>query len=209
VFGSYRWGRAGDIPIVGDWDGDGTQTVGVMRPDRAAGTNRFLLRNSSGPALTFTQGSYGDKVVVGDWNGDRRWTPATVRGGVWSLRAANLPSSAVQVLRFGRAGDRYLAGDWNRDGVFTVGVRRGATFYFRNTPGGTGVLGAQFSTRFGRAGDLGFVGDWDGNGTWTPGVLRSGTRWYLKNSFTGTTAAVGLAKQTKGTPVVGDWDNRP
>jgi hypothetical protein len=53
------------------------------------------------------------------------------------------------------------------------------------------------------------VGGWDGNGTWTPGVLRGGRRWYLKDSFTGGGAAVGLARQTPGTPVVGDWDNRP
>jgi N-acetylmuramoyl-L-alanine amidase len=116
VFAGYRFGRAGDLPVVGDWDGDGTQTVGVVRPSKAAGTNRLLLRNSRGPVLSFTYGRYGDRVLVGDW---------------------------------------------------------------------------------------------DGNGTWTPGVLRGGTRWYLKNSFTGTTAAVGLAKQTPGTPVVGDWDSRP
>jgi hypothetical protein len=53
------------------------------------------------------------------------------------------------------------------------------------------------------------VGGWDGNGTWTPGVVRGGRRWYLKDSFTGGGAAVGLARQTPGTPVVGDWDNRP
>ena len=35
VFASYRWGRAGDLPVVGDWDGDGTQTVGVVRPSAA------------------------------------------------------------------------------------------------------------------------------------------------------------------------------
>ena len=40
-------------------------------------------------------------------------------------------------------------------------------------------------------------------------MLRGGTRWCLKNSFTGNTAVVGLAKQTPGAPVVGDWDNRP
>jgi hypothetical protein len=62
---------------------------------------------------------------------------------------------------------------------------------------------------YGRYGDRIVVGDRDGNGTWTPGVLRGGRRWYLKNSFTGGAAAVGLAKQTPGTPVVGDWDNRP
>ena len=65
------------------------------------------------------------------------------------------------------------------------------------------------SYRWGRAGDIPVVGDWDGDGTWTPGLLRSGTRWYLKDSFTGGAASIGLAKQTPGTPVVGDWDNRP
>ena len=60
-----------------------------------------------------------------------------------------------------------------------------------------------------RYGDRILVGDRNGNGTWTPGVLRAGTRWYLKGSFTGSAAGVGLAKQTLGTPVVGDWDNRP
>jgi len=161
VFASYRWGRSGDLPVVGDWDGDGTQTVGVVRPDADRDSNHLLLRNSDGSKLDFWYGRYGDRVLVGDWNGDRIWTPAAVRSGVWSLRNSNSTGAADTTVRFGRAGDH------------------------------------------------GYVGDWNGNGTWTPGVLRAGTRWYLKNSFTGTSAAVGLAKQTPGTPVVGDWDNRP
>jgi hypothetical protein len=116
VFVSYHWGRSGDLPVVGDWDGDGTQTVGVVRPNASLNSNHLLLRNSDGSVLDFWYGRHGDRILVGDWNGD---------------------------------------------------------------------------------------------GTWTPGVLRSGTRWYLKDSFTGSAAGVGLAKQTPGTPVVGDWDNRP
>jgi hypothetical protein len=206
VFASYRFGRAGDLPVVGDWDGDGTQTVGVVRPSKAAGTNRLLLRNSRGPVLSFTYGAYGDRVLMGDWDGNGTWTPAAVRAGVWSMRNSNTAGRADRTVRFGQAGDRYLAGDWNGDRVFTPAVQRGTTFWFRNS---TGSGPSELHTTFGRAGDLGFVGDWNGNGTWTPAVLRGGTRWYLKNSFTGTTAAVGLAKQTPGTPVVGDWDNRP
>ena len=102
--------------MVGDWDGDGTQTVGVVRPNAGLDSNHFLLRNSDGGVLDFWYGRHGDRLLVGDWNG---------------------------------------------------------------------------------------------NGTWTPGLLRSGTRWYLKDSFTGGAASIGLAKQTPGTPVVGDWDNRP
>jgi hypothetical protein len=206
AFASYRFGRAGDLPVVGDWDGDGTQTVGVVRPSRAAGTNRLLLRNSRGPVVSFTYGRYGDRVLVGDWDGNGTWTPAAVRAGVWSIRNSNSAGPADRTVRFGQAGDRYLAGDWDGDRDFTPAVQRGASFWFRNSAG-SGP--AELHTSFGRAGDLGFVGDWNGNGTWTPGVLRGGVRWYLKNSFTGGPAAVGLAKQTPGTPVVGDWDNRP
>jgi hypothetical protein len=60
AFGRYRWGRAGDLPVVGDWDGDGTQTVGVVRPSRTGG-NQFLLRNSDGRVANVWYGSYGDR----------------------------------------------------------------------------------------------------------------------------------------------------
>jgi hypothetical protein len=161
VFASYRWGRTGDIPVVGNWDGDGTQTVGVVRPNAGLDSNHFLLRNSDGGVVDFWYGRHGDRLLVGDWDGDGTFTPAAVRAGVWSLRDSNSSGPADATVSFGRSGDRYLAGDW------------------------------------------------DGDGTWTPGLLRSGTRWYLKDSFTGGAAGIGLAKQTPGTPVVGDWDNRP
>jgi hypothetical protein len=126
VFASYRWGRKGDLPVVGDWDGDGTQTLGVVRPSRARDSNHLLLRNGDGSVVGYWFGRYGDRILVGDWNGDGVWTPAAVRSG-----------------------------------------------------------------------------------TWTPGVLRSGSRWYLKDSLSSGAASVGLKKQTPGTPVVGDWHNRP
>ena len=85
-------------------------------------------------------------------------------------------------------------------------MHRAGTFWLRNT-GGSGP--SEIHVRFGGPDDLGFAGDWNGNGTWTPGILRAGTRWYLKDSFSGTAAKVALKKQTPGRPVVGDWDNRP
>jgi hypothetical protein len=206
VFASSRWGRSGDLPVVGDWDGDGTQTVGVVRPSAARNSNHLLLRNADGSVLDFWYGRHGDRVLVGDWNGDGTWTPAAVRSGAWSLRNSNSTGAADVTVSFGRAGDRYLAGDWDGDGDFTPGLQRAGTFWLRNS-GGSGP--SEVQVRFGRPSDHGYAGDWNGDGTWTPGILRGGTRWYLKDTFTGTAAAVGLAKQTPGTPVVGDWDNLP
>jgi hypothetical protein len=206
AFASYRWGRSGDLPVVGDWDGDGIQTVGVVRPNATVGSNHFLLRNTDGSVADFWYGAYGDRPVVGDWNGDGVWTPGAVRAGVWSLRNSNTTGPAEVTFRFGRSGDRYLAGDWDGDGDFTPAVQRAGTFWFRNAAT-TGP--SDFHLRFGRVDDLGFVGDWNGNGTWTPGVLRDGARWYLKDSFTGGAAGTALRKQTPGAGVVGDWDGSP
>jgi N-acetylmuramoyl-L-alanine amidase len=206
AFASYRWGKAGDIPVVGDWDGDGIQTVGVVRPSATVGSNHFLLRNTDGSVADFWYGAYGDRPVVGDWNGDGVWTPGAVRAGVWRLRNSNTGGAADVTFQFGRSGDRYLTGDWDGDGDFTPAVQRAGTFWFRNA---TTTGPSHFRLRFGRVEDLGFAGDWNGNGTWTPGVLRDGAKWYLKDSFTGSAAGLGLRKQTPGTPVVGDWDGSP
>jgi len=67
VFASYRWGRSGDLPVVGDWDGDGTQTVGIVRPNAALDSNHLLLRNGDGSLLDFWYGRHGDRILVGDW----------------------------------------------------------------------------------------------------------------------------------------------
>ena len=61
-------GPVGRHPGGGDWDGDGTQTVGVVRPN--AGLKQpLLLRNSDGGVLDFGTAAV-DRVLVYDWNGD-------------------------------------------------------------------------------------------------------------------------------------------
>ena len=203
-FSRFTYGQTGDVPLVGDWNGDGAQTVGVARG------NVFYLRNAASghhdvPAFRF--GRAGDRFLVGDWDGNGTWTPGVVRGGTWYLRNANTSGHANVKVTFGRAGDRFLAGDWDGNGSFTFAVRRGASFWGTNDPAGGG---AQFGLTFGRATDRGVAGDWNGNGVWSFGLLRGGTRWFMKNSLdAGTAGLLGFGNQTPGTPVVGDWDNRP
>jgi hypothetical protein len=71
--GIFPFGIAGDVPIIGDWNGDGVDEIGVYRP----GAARFYL-DLNGNNLwdgTPTDGSIGfgtlgDTPVIGDWNGD-------------------------------------------------------------------------------------------------------------------------------------------
>jgi hypothetical protein len=75
---SYIFGNPGDQPFVGDFDGDGTETIGLHR----ASTGHVYLRNmhTQGVAdTTFTFGNPGDRMVAGDWTGDEVFTPAVFR----------------------------------------------------------------------------------------------------------------------------------
>lgn len=120
-----EFGGLGDVPVVGDWNGDGTTTIGVVRG------NRWLLRNSNtaGPAdLDFRYGDPADVPVVGDWNADRVDSPGVVRGGQWRLRNSVSAGPPDVQLEFSGSGIP-IAGDWSgsgqdRPGWFDSGLWR-------------------------------------------------------------------------------------
>ena len=78
VDGNGRWsegdeyvelGQAGDLPVVGDFNRDGVDDVGVYR------SGKFLLDSNGNRVLdahdkVFELGGPGDLPVVGDFNGD-------------------------------------------------------------------------------------------------------------------------------------------
>jgi hypothetical protein len=82
--------------VVGDWDGNGTTTVGVYRPSTAT----WYLRNENSPGAPdippFAYGASYMKPVVGDWNGDGKWTVGVYDpsgNGAWLLRNRNTPGA--------------------------------------------------------------------------------------------------------------------
>jgi hypothetical protein len=61
------YGLKGDIPLAGDWNGDGTTTIGTFRPSNST----FYFRNSNAPGnadITISFGIKDDFPVVGDWD---------------------------------------------------------------------------------------------------------------------------------------------
>jgi len=90
---------------VGDWNGDGDDTPGIVR----AGV--WYLRNSTtgGNAdVSFAFGNPSDTPVVGDWDGNRTTNPAVFRNGTWYLRASNTTGAADLGFGFGDSGDKPL-----------------------------------------------------------------------------------------------------
>ena len=91
-------------PVVGDWNGNGTQTIGLY--DHSTGT--FYLRNSNSPGSadhTFRFGPRGHMVypLAGDWNGDGMETVGLYHpeNGTFYLRNSHTPGGADVTVRFG------------------------------------------------------------------------------------------------------------
>ena len=187
-----RWlgfGTVGDEPVVGDWNGDGTDEIGVYRSTTGMwyldtdGNGRWDLPGDT----RFRFGVPGDTSVVGDWNGDGTDQIGVYRSGtsMWYLDTDgngrwNVPGDTY--FRFGVPGDTPVVGDWNGDGTDQIGVYRSATggWYLDIDDNDQWNMPGDYHGYFGIPGDNPVVGDWNGDGVDEIGVHRSATgKWYL------------------------------
>jgi predicted outer membrane repeat protein len=202
---AINYGLGEDYPVVGDWDGDGVDTIGVYR------NGTFYLRNSNtiGFAdIVFAFGSPGDQPIAGDWNGDGVDTIGVYRNGTFFLRNSNSTGIPNAGFALGNPGDIGIAGDWNGDGMDSTGVFRpsNGALYLKNT-NATGFADTQIN--YGLPGDKPVTGDWNGDGMDTIGVYRNGT-FYLRNSNTVGYADLVFALGINGDmPIAGNWDRIP
>ena len=75
---SFLFGNPGDTPFVGDFNGDGIDTVGLHR----ASSGFVYFRNSLTQGMadwSFFYGNPGDVILAGDWDGDGDDTVAVYR----------------------------------------------------------------------------------------------------------------------------------
>ncbi len=120
--GAFTYGDVGDRFVCGDWDGNGTETPGVVRG------NQWLVRNSNSagpPVAIFRFGAAGQRPVVGDWNGDGTDTPGMVDGNVWRVRNRNSTGTPFATFTFGHPNDIPVVGDWDGNGRSDPGMVRG------------------------------------------------------------------------------------
>lgn len=219
---TITFGQPGDIPVVGDWNGDGIKDAGVFRP----GTGQFIIKkltvtfscnpicvpNGVTQTLTINFGLNGDLPVAGDWNNDGIESVGVFRpsAGQFFLTDDNVANPNVDHSPiFGIAGDLPVAGDFNSDGRDTVGVFRpsAATFFLTNQDALNPSL--DITAFFGVAEDLPVAGDFDGDGKDTIGVWRpSVATFFLSNNNTAVDFTIAFG-QNGDRPVVGDWDAKP
>jgi len=122
----FEYGRQGDVPVAGDWNGDGVTNIGLFRE----GTWYLDLDGngqwSEADAYVPDFGRPGDKPVVGDWNGDGVDNLGVYRNGLWILDTDGdrQLTASDRVFELGGPDDLPVVGDFNGDGIDEVGIYR-------------------------------------------------------------------------------------
>jgi hypothetical protein len=190
-----------DLPLAGDWDGDGDDEVAVFRRARTAS---FRLTHDEGPVQVVPFARRSDLPVSGDWDGDGV-TDVGVRRPGWRSFLLRRPDGSRVEVKLGRVRDVPVTGDWDGDGATDVGVWNARTGRFALRDG-QGVL---IRTALGGAGDQPVSGDWNGDGRSDVGVYDAATATYTllvqpgDGSVSVTTRLLGAPYDV---PVTGDWD---
>jgi len=207
-----------DLPITGDWNGDGIDTPGLYRP----GTATFYLWDRwTGLSIatadhTFALGTpAGERPISGDWDGDGADGIGVFRPSNGTLYLKNKLSagSPEYTVTLGTAADIGVAGDWNQDGTSSAGIFRPSDGRFHLTNRNTiGVVTEDAgSYALGNSTDLPLSGDWTHSGYSGLGVFRPSTgAFYLKYNLDTTPADLVVGFGTDQVfrdgfePVIGD-----
>src|SRR5690606_41136405 len=114
---TYFFGVPGDKPFVGDFDGDGRDTIGLHRES----TGYVYFRNTHSQGVADSEFFFGipnDRLVAGDWGlVDGKDSPAVFRPGVltWYFRHTNTQGNADSQFVWGDPVWRPVAGEFGLD----------------------------------------------------------------------------------------------
>jgi putative transposon-encoded protein len=170
-----QFGQNGDIPVSGDYLGNGTTQVALFRPSN--GTWYFQAGGPTG-SVADQFGQNGDIPVPGDYLGNGKTQVAVFRpsNGTWYFQAGGPTGSVAD--QFGQNGDIPVPGDYLGNGTTQVALFRpsNGTWYFQAL-----YPNAGWANQFGKSGDIPVPGDYLGNGTTQVAVFRpSNGTWYFQ-----------------------------
>jgi hypothetical protein len=187
--GQFAYGLPNWEGVVGDWNGDGVVSVGVVNPLGQFAT--WYLRNENSPGgpdvtggVPFAFGFTNWIPLAGDWTGSGHTGIGMFDPSSNTFYLENDPGSGKVDFQFqyGAPGWIPVAGDWNHSGHAGIGMVDPVTmtWYLRNEVGPGAPDAGQFA--YGFPGWKPVVADWNGDGKTTVGLFDPGHfTWYLRN----------------------------
>jgi hypothetical protein len=130
-FVTVYWGTSGDMPVRGDFDGDGKMDATVFRPSN----NTWYIRQSSDSQIRYENwGLATDKFVPADYDGDGKTDLAVFRNGTWYIR--NSSNNQNRYVNFGISTDVPVPADYDGDGKSDLAVFRDGNWYLLQSTSG-------------------------------------------------------------------------
>ncbi len=173
---TFFFGNPGDLPVAGDWSGNGITTPGLYRQSDGFWYGRNSNTQGNADFSCFA-GDPSDIPISGDFDNDGDddlglYRPSEQKFYLFTVSCTGAPMGAAQIsFLFGDPGDLPYSGDFDGDGITEVGLFRPTTgfVYYRDTLTTGNATNSFF---WGDPGDRVFSGDWTADGTDTPGLYR-------------------------------------
>jgi hypothetical protein len=206
------------VPVVGDWNGDNKDDIGIFRPSSgiwSLDSNGDGVFNSGVNTVYTFRGEAGWAPVVGDWNGSGTTKVGVYKGDFWYLDwngngiwdpgtdmfyTIQVPTNPIPTT---------VVGDWNGDGKTKVGNYRWGRWSLDYSGEGKYsyfpiFIGDDYT-------HIPIVGDWNGDRKTEMGVYNIvNGYWNLDYDGNGVWNSGSDKAFNFGvgvwTPVVGDWN---
>ena len=191
---TVQWGGNGDVPVPGDYDGDGKTDFAVFRKDDPSAGNAtwYILKSSDSSWYVVPYGVSSDTPVPADFDGDGKTDIAVYRknapssgNATWYILQSSDGSTWYQ--QFGLTTDTPFPADHDGDGRADMTVWRASANTFYCLRSSTGSLE---TFNFTVTSTNPVSADYDGDGR-ADFAIRNGANWIIRrtsDSVTQTTA---------------------